>query len=159
MLNPLIKKYTSTKQIQTLTAMTTAPSQIRSLYRRLLRELPARSPPQTILSHPSPLQRQVRAVTAGEAPSPAPTASSTSPASPQSSPSLQPTLALLASKPVDVDAAEQFVQYAQAQRKYATLIERYNPGMGMNEEERVRLTARRVGMDLPEELGGGEGKQ
>lgn len=30
------------------------------------------------------------------------------------------------------------------------LLERYNPGMGMNEEERVRLTARRVGMDLPE---------
>lgn len=35
---------------------------------------------------------------------------------------------------------------------YATLLERYNPGMGMDEEERVRLTARRVGMDLPEEF-------
>ena len=34
---------------------------------------------------------------------------------------------------------------------YATLLERYNPGMSMEEEERVRLTARRVGMDLPEE--------
>ena len=34
---------------------------------------------------------------------------------------------------------------------YATLLERYNPGMNMDEEERVRLTARRVGMDLPEE--------
>lgn len=34
---------------------------------------------------------------------------------------------------------------------YATLLERYNPGMNMEEEERVRLTARRVGMDLPEE--------
>ena len=34
---------------------------------------------------------------------------------------------------------------------YATLLERYNPGMSMDEEERVRLTARRVGMDLPEE--------
>jgi ATP synthase assembly factor FMC1 len=32
------------------------------------------------------------------------------------------------------------------------LIERYNPGMGMSEEERVRLSARRVGMDLPEEF-------
>jgi ATP synthase assembly factor FMC1, mitochondrial len=35
---------------------------------------------------------------------------------------------------------------------YATLLERYNPGMGMDEEERVRLTARRVGMDLPDEF-------
>ena len=34
---------------------------------------------------------------------------------------------------------------------YATLLERYNPGMSMDEEERVRLTARRVGMELPEE--------
>lgn len=45
----------------------------------------------------------------------------------------------------------QFVQYARAQRVYATLLERYNPGMSMDEEERVKLTARRVGMDLPEE--------
>ena len=43
------------------------------------------------------------------------------------------------------------MQYVRAQRMYATLLERYNPGMGMDEEERVRLTARRVGMDLPEE--------
>ena len=34
---------------------------------------------------------------------------------------------------------------------YATLLERYDPGMGMDEEERIRLTARRVGMDLPVE--------
>ena len=44
------------------------------------------------------------------------------------------------------------MHYIQAQRMYATLIERYNPGMGMDEEERVRLTARRVGMDLPIEV-------
>lgn len=36
---------------------------------------------------------------------------------------------------------------------YATLLERYNPGMNMDEEERVKLTARRVGMDLPVEYG------
>lgn len=48
---------------------------------------------------------------------------------------------------------------------YATLLERYNPGMNMEEEERVRLTARRVGMNLPEEFvspepaeGSGNGK-
>jgi hypothetical protein len=29
------------------------------------------------------------------------------------------------------------------------LLERYNPGMGMTEEERVRLSARRVGINLP----------
>ena len=34
---------------------------------------------------------------------------------------------------------------------YATLLERYNPGMSMDEEERVKLTMKRVGMDAPEE--------
>lgn len=39
---------------------------------------------------------------------------------------------------------------------YATLLERYNPGLGFlsgedGEEERVRLTARRVGMEMPRE--------
>lgn len=51
-----------------------------------------------------------------------------------------------------IEQAEQFLQYVRAQRMYATLLERYNPGMEMDEEERVRLTARRVGMDLPEEF-------
>lgn len=45
---------------------------------------------------------------------------------------------------------EQFVAYLRAQRTYGVLLERYNPGMGMDEEERVRLSARRVGLDLPE---------
>ena len=49
------------------------------------------------------------------------------------------------------EEAEQYIQYAKAQRMYTTLLERYNPGMSMDEEEKVRLTARRVGMDLPEE--------
>lgn len=43
---------------------------------------------------------------------------------------------------------------------YATLLERYNPGMNMEEEERVKLTARRVGMDLPVEyFAEGEGEK
>ncbi|KAL2055498.1 hypothetical protein ABVK25_004306 [Lepraria finkii] len=54
-------------------------------------------------------------------------------------------------EPPQVEEAEQYIQYVKAQRMYATLLERYNPGMGMDEEERVRLTARRVGMDMPEE--------
>lgn len=45
--------------------------------------------------------------------------------------------------------AKQLVAYLRSQRTYATLLERYNPGMDMSEKERVRLTARRVGMDLP----------
>ncbi|KAI1326570.1 hypothetical protein F5Y16DRAFT_374623 [Xylariaceae sp. FL0255] len=49
--------------------------------------------------------------------------------------------------------ADQLLQYLKAQRQYATLLERYNPGMNMDEEERVRLSARRVGMDLPKEYG------
>ena len=53
--------------------------------------------------------------------------------------------------PQQVEEAEQFIQYVRAQRMYATLLERYNPGMNMDEEERVRLTARRVGMDMPDD--------
>ncbi|KAI0593599.1 hypothetical protein F4775DRAFT_577401 [Biscogniauxia sp. FL1348] len=57
-----------------------------------------------------------------------------------------------------VAQADQLLQYLRAQRQYTTLIERYNPGMNMDEEERVRLTARRVGMDLPVEYSR-DGKQ
>jgi hypothetical protein len=48
--------------------------------------------------------------------------------------------------------AEQFLAYLRAQRTYVQLLERYNPSIDMDEEERVRLTARRVGMDLPPEF-------
>lgn len=51
-----------------------------------------------------------------------------------------------------IEQAEQFLRYVKSQRMYTTLLERYNPGMNMDEEERVRLTARRVGMELPEEV-------
>jgi ATP synthase assembly factor FMC1 len=43
--------------------------------------------------------------------------------------------------------------YFRHQAQYVTLLERYNPGMGMDEEERVRLSARKVGMNLPQEFG------
>jgi ATP synthase assembly factor FMC1, mitochondrial len=103
--------------------MTSKTPQIRSLYRRMLRELPSRvhRPGQSILSNPSPLQRHIRrgfSETSSEH---------------------------------NLHAGEQLVQYLQSQRMYLTLVERYNPGMNMDEEERVRLTARRVGMDLPVE--------
>jgi len=115
--------------------------QIRSLYRRLLRELPTtsqttpsarsastpskyRSTSHQKLSTPSAVQKSIRAT--------------------------------FANPKFDginhMQQVEQLIQYIQAQRMYTTLIERYNPGMGMSEEERVRLTARRVGMDLPPEF-------
>ena len=111
--------------------------QIRSLYRRLLRELPVKD--QTTrtahqkLSAASPLQKRLRAQFSTSNPN-------TNVASQEAQ-------------------AEQFIQYVQAQRTYVTLIERYNPGMGMSEEERVRLSARRIGMNLPIEFESGEGKQ
>ncbi|KAK7931547.1 hypothetical protein PG985_002259 [Apiospora marii] len=101
---------------------------IRSLYRNLLRELPPR-PGQAR----SMLHNRLRE-------------SFSSPAST----SQQPNNAVSAQ-------TEQFVKYLQAQRQYVTLIERYNPGMGMDEEERTRLTARRVGMDLPIEYSAEDG--
>ena len=104
--------------------MATTPTQARSLYRRFLRELPSRTP--SILANPSPIQKHIRA----DFSSPSPT------------PSTQRR---------QLQEAEQHVQYLKAQRMYTTLVERYNPGANMNEEEKVRLTARRVGMDLPVE--------
>lgn len=43
------------------------------------------------------------------------------------------------------------MQYAKAQRVYITLLERYNPDMSMDEEERVNLTMKRVGFEAPVE--------
>src|ERR1700761_3693029 len=111
-------------------------TRLRSLYRRLLRELPSQPPsaalgPQkskpSILSHPSPIKHRIRS-------------SFSSNAANESVPEHR------------LQETEQFIQYLKAQRTYATLIERYNPGMNMDEEERVRLSARRVGMDLPVEF-------
>lgn len=104
--------------------------QIRSLYRRVLRELPSRPNNHSILSSPSPLQRHIRT-------------------------SFSSLAADSESDSTRIDQAEQFIQYIKAQRMYLTLVERYNPGSNMSTEERVRLTARKVGMDLPV---GGSGK-
>lgn len=104
----------------------------RSVYRSILRELPRREPSQTILSAPSPLQSRIRqylSTDAGEE----------------------------AVARARLDEAQQFVEYVRAQAMYTTLLERYNPGAEMDEQERVRLTARRVGMDLPPEMQNGNG--
>ncbi|GAB1315659.1 ATP synthase assembly factor FMC1, mitochondrial [Madurella fahalii] len=117
--------------------MTTPPAALRSLYRSLLRELP----PRPVLSNPrAPLHQRLRERFTPSSVPPAPPAE------------------------LQFAQSEQYLAYLRAQRTYVTLLERYNPGMGMDEEERVRLTARRVGMDLPVEYDGngkseGEGKK
>ncbi|KAI1077218.1 hypothetical protein F5B20DRAFT_277400 [Whalleya microplaca] len=103
----------------------TTPSQLRALYRSLLRELPPR--PLSSSHTRSPLYHQLRQSFSGDAKHEQATAQ-----------------------------AEQLLQYLKAQRKYTTLLERYNPGMGMDEEERVRLSARRVGMNMPVEYAQGK---
>lgn len=40
---------------------------------------------------------------------------------------------------------------------YTTLLERYNPSLRMETEDRVRLSARRVGLNMPAEWEGGKG--
>lgn len=135
----------------THTMSTPTPTTLRSLYRSLLRELPPRTS-----ATPSPLATHLRTTFASTPP--------TTPLSPLTQASLsdaQSTSSQIASSSglngvgatktlqQKVDEAEQLAQYLKAQRMYVTLVERYNPGMNMNEEERVRLTARRVGMDLP----------
>ncbi|WVQ96352.1 hypothetical protein IAU59_003457 [Kwoniella sp. CBS 9459] len=42
--------------------------------------------------------------------------------------------------------------FMRATRIHAELLERYNPIHGMSEEERIRATARRVGLDTPIEF-------
>ncbi|KAK4545836.1 hypothetical protein LTR36_002400 [Oleoguttula mirabilis] len=121
--------------------------QARSLYRCFLRELPSRTP--SILANPSPIQQHIRADFASSSPT-APTVSDTSNSSHElASQSLQHQLRKPAEK--RLEEAQQYLQYLRAQRQYITLLERYNPGMNMDEEERVRLSARRVGMNLPVE--------
>lgn len=103
---------------------TATPTKLRSLYRSLLRELP----PRPILATPrSPLHERLREHFDRSAP-------------------------IATDSATAAAQAEQYLAYVRAQRTYVTLVERYNPGMGMDEEERVRLTARRVGMDLPVEF-------
>ncbi|KAI9683835.1 MAG: hypothetical protein M1829_004169 [Trizodia sp. TS-e1964] len=49
-----------------------------------------------------------------------------------------------------VQAARECCAYVRAQRCYVTLLERYNPGMGADEKKRVELSARRVGLGMPD---------
>lgn len=113
---------------QRLTFALLAMSPSPSHLRSLYRSI-LRELPHRPLSSPSPIQQRIRATF------------STAPAEDSTR---------------QFEEGEQYVQYAKSQRMYATLLERYNPGMTMDEEERVRLTARRIGMELPEESGFGK---
>lgn len=117
--------------------MASAEAHARSLYRAILRELPPRTP--TIAT--SPIRSSIRQHFVKPA---AATATATETSSSSSSPN---------NDVARRQEIEQFVQYLKAQRKYGELLERYNPGMNMDEEERVRLTARRVGMEMPADSG------
>ncbi|KAM0251271.1 hypothetical protein ACHAQJ_008262 [Trichoderma viride] len=109
--------------------MASSPANLRSLYRSLLRELP----PRPILASPrTHIHRRIRSSFTESSSS----SSSSSSASSQS-PDHQAHL------------AREAVTYLRAQRMYVTLVERYNTGMDMTQDERIRLTARRVGLDLP----------
>ena len=99
-----------------------AEAHTRALYRAIIRELPVRKP----ATSKTPLHHSIRKHFTSTPPNA----------------SAEYALARR-------QEAEQFVQYLKAQRTYGFLLERYNPGMGMDEEERVRLSARRVGMNLP----------
>lgn len=99
-----------------------ARAHLRSLYRSFLRELP----PRPLTSPPSPLRSRLR--------------ESFSTPLPVSTPEYA-----LARR----QEAEQYLIYIRAQRMHATLLERYNPGTTLDEEERLQLTARRVGMEMP----------
>ncbi|OJD17816.1 hypothetical protein AJ78_02115 [Emergomyces pasteurianus Ep9510] len=107
------------------------PSQARAVYRSILRELPRRP-----LSSRSPLATRIRTHILSQ---------------PLSESNHDKKNRVIQAQ---IDEAEQFTQYLRAQREYITLLERYNPGANMDEEERVRLTARRVGMELPVEAEG-----
>ncbi|RDA90983.1 hypothetical protein CP533_3105 [Ophiocordyceps camponoti-saundersi (nom. inval.)] len=98
---------------------TASPAHLRHLYRSLLRKTPRHRP---LLAAPAaPLQTYLRAGFTS------------------SSATTMPSAA----------AAEQLLVYLQSQHQYAALLERYNPGLFMDEDERLRLSAQRVGLRLP----------
>ncbi|RKF80416.1 hypothetical protein GcC1_036007 [Golovinomyces cichoracearum] len=106
--------------------MSTSTTHLRSIYRALLRELPPQHP--RIKFYHSPLGKHIRNSFTLEQ-------GCDSDGTGRRGGSLQ--------------EAEQFLQYMKSQRLYVSLLEKYNSDMGIGEAEKVRLTARRVGMELP----------
>ncbi|CAM9024756.1 hypothetical protein WICANDRAFT_85857 [Wickerhamomyces anomalus NRRL Y-366-8] len=54
--------------------------------------------------------------------------------------------------PKNIKHIQDIANFLSYQRTYQELIERYNPGLTMTQEDKVRRTANRVGLDLPEDL-------
>lgn len=54
--------------------------------------------------------------------------------------------------PVELDdkVVDIVTLFLKSQRQYQVLVERYNPGMTMSQEDKVKKTARRVGLDVPD---------
>ena len=130
-------------------------SQLISLYRSFLRELPplrlssralpgapqsakSSSPPRPAPKPPSiqrgPLHHQLRALIAS-------TSTQSSAARNAPAPDME--------KLPSIRQASQLLEYLKAQRVYVELLERYNPGLTLEDQDRIRLTARRVGLNLP----------
>lgn len=52
--------------------------------------------------------------------------------------------------PVEVEHVTNITTFLDSQREYVELLERYNPGISMKQTDKVRKTARRVGLEVPE---------
>jgi ATP synthase assembly factor FMC1 len=126
-------------------------AKLRALYRALLRELP----PRPVLASPrAPLHQRLRdsfAATA-QSESASASASASTGATTTTTATSSSSATTTGADPKEIARAEQYLAYLRAQRMYSTLLERYNPGMDVSEEERVRLSARRVGLDMPDEV-------
>ncbi|KAJ5929034.1 hypothetical protein N7454_006882 [Penicillium verhagenii] len=127
--------------------MTSNALQMRSAYRALLREIPAKS---RSLNASSPLHQRLRQLFRSQEQTPSTTGSPDPVTIPNSATSTESSSLIPATPILTAQEAEQLAKYLRAQRTYIELLERYNPGAGMDEQERVRLTARRVGLNVPE---------
>ncbi|KAI0460882.1 hypothetical protein LJB42_001529 [Komagataella kurtzmanii] len=54
--------------------------------------------------------------------------------------------------PKDELHVENLATFVANHREYCILLERYNPGISMTQENKVRKTARRVGLEVPEDV-------
>lgn len=52
--------------------------------------------------------------------------------------------------PVEAEHVGNITTFLDSQREYIELLERYNPGISMKQTDKVRKTARRVGLEVPE---------
>ncbi|TID15789.1 hypothetical protein CANINC_004318 [Pichia inconspicua] len=52
--------------------------------------------------------------------------------------------------PVEIEHVTNITTFLDSQREYVELLERYNPGISMKQTDKVRKTARRVGLEVPE---------